>query len=112
MTTKRTNFIGATLLGLAALAATIPAAQARQYFLVIHTANATGFSTKSECERHSTSTYGCRLGLAGKYCSGTDVFVNNRVADMMVQNYRAKRKIIVRYKNSNGSFGSRICSFN
>ncbi len=112
MTTKRTNFIGAPLLGLAALAATIPAAQARQYFLVIHSANATGFSTKGECERHSTSTYGCRLGLAGKYCNGADVYVNNRVADQMVQNYRAKRKIIVRYKNSNGSFGSRICSFN
>ena len=102
----------AAIIGLTGASITSSNLHAREYFLVIHTSNATGFSSKGECERHSTSSAGCRLGLAAKYCQGKDVFVNNRVADAMVKNYQAKRTIIVRYKNANGSFGNKICSFN
>jgi len=88
--------------------------QAKEFFIAYRGANGKAYSSNGECSTSAPGKWagGCQGFYSGSGCDGWDIYVDRNTYKDLISQYNNGEKITFRYFNSNGSFGSVMCTFN
>jgi len=88
--------------------------QAKEFFVAYPGANGRAYSSITECTLSAPGKWagGCHAFYTGTACDGWDIYVDKNMYKVLLNEYNDGEQVTFRYLNSNGSFGSVICTFN